>query len=82
MSREYWRLEIEKENGKLCLIYGTEENLRLAYDELRAAKEMPDGTSGQKTIEVHGHTDTADRAEVTLFVLTANVESVSLTHMV
>ncbi len=81
MTREYWRLDIEKEGGTRITIFGTEETLRTAYQELKTAKALPDGVAA-KLVEIHGHTDTADRAEVAMFVEVEKVHSATLVRMV
>lgn len=70
--REYWKLTIATGNQQL-IVCGAEENLRLAYDEARAAMADVSG-AGPKYVEVHGHSETPDAAPVSGFVASDAIE--------
>lgn len=51
-----------------------------SVQEIRSAIEAPDGT-GPKLVDIHGITDTADRAEHFVMLKPSEIEGLSLTQL-
>ena len=76
MSNEVYRLEILME-GKSWVVYGMEENLRMAYDEIRAAKSEITGMP-LKVVEIIGFTNSFDRTDERMLVEVETVVAMDL----
>lgn len=76
---ECWRLEFIDRNAVKHVVFGSEDVLRQAVDEWKSTLVV-DGT-GPKLIEVHGHTDTSDRAHATLGVKAEDILAYSVVRM-
>lgn len=77
---EYWRLVFIDRNAVKHTIYGIEEVMRGAFEAWKAAREATDGI-GPKLMEIDGHTETPDRADVVMLVVVEDIVGASLVRM-
>lgn len=75
-----WKIELYNTHGGTIYVLAQEDLAREALAEWRAYALAPDGT-GSALIEVHGMTDTADRAEMTTCLRLQDLWGVSIFRM-
>ncbi len=74
-----WHIDVLVEGGTKWSTNGTEEVIHAAYNELKDAKQNP--ATAASLVEISGFCDTADRAELTIFVSVESVVGVSVTRL-
>lgn len=79
-EHNWWRLAITDENGVTFNIHGDTAVMQAAYNELKEIACAPDGV-GHTFVEIHGVTDTVDRADSTLCINARRIFGMYLTAM-
>ncbi len=76
----FWSLEILEHNGTTAKVCGTEETMKMYYEEIKEALGGVDGT-GAKVIEVHGMFDSIDRAEISRLICVDRISIATVLKM-
>ncbi len=77
---EIWRLIITDHHNVGLTVFGDEDVLRGAFDEIEEHFTAPD-TGQRKVLKVEGYCDSADRASTTVLMPLQDVASAALTKM-
>lgn len=79
MNERFWRLIINYVNGESNYLVGTEELIRMHYNDVSSALISIDGTV--KAIAVQGLSDTVDRSVIEFTLLVEHLRSVGLVEL-
>ena len=79
-EHKWWRLAITDEAGTTFNITGDTAVMHSAYEELKEAVRATDGV-GSPFVEIHGVTDTVDRADCSLTINARRISGMYLTAL-
>jgi len=77
MSYSYWKLTVSDRYGTNHIVFGAENAMKSVVDDMR--KAIVDNKP--RFLEAKGHTETPDRAEVILTILTEDVVAMSVVRI-